>query len=166
MYNIVKWFTDCPYFNLFVSICSVISLLGIIKLNRQPRTKPVMNSSDAEIIIRTLITSTNMEKIKWYSVDKDDCEHLKNINIDGINFNYSYQCLHPNNHKSSLILIIKTQKDIRLYGCLDYSNSSFRLLAINKLNNSLSELLACISKNETLSDKDFAMQMLNDFTNP
>lgn len=163
MYELITWFTDCAYFNFIAGVCSMASLLTLIKLLKFNKLiNPVMSAREAELIINKLIAySKTASKQFWFSLDENVNLSFTKLNKNKINFSLSFQCFLSNKTDTYMMFIILTSNDIQyLYGCLDYTKSDMRLITTSKINPSLTNIMNLEEITLNMSDKEFSKELI------
>ena len=161
MYEIATWFTECPYFNLIAGICSIISTVAIIKFVCRRKTKPITSTDTAAKIVNSLIEMAEKYTDFWLSFGKDDLDKFPDLEGQRIDFSHSFFIMIDHSTDLPVFALIKTSKDIRLYGCLDKIKSSYRLLTTSSDTPALEKLLDLASAVQDLSNDEFSKQILS-----
>lgn len=164
MYELVTWFTECPYFNFIASVCSIGSAYAIIKFLRFRSPKPVMKKAHAQKIVNGIVKLSANATDFWFPVDHDDLSKMPELRTSTIDLKHSFQCFpHIDNSRNSQFILISSKNNILLYGTLDFLNSHPRLIANEKTVPELKILINSASRTEDLTDKEFSEQMLRQF---
>ena len=79
MYELVIWFTECPYFNFVASVCSIGSAIAIINFLYFRKPKPVTPSKDATEIVDILIKMTEKHSDFWLPFGTDDLDKFPDL---------------------------------------------------------------------------------------
>lgn len=161
MYEFVTWFTECPYFNLIASICSIGSAVAIINFLYFRKPKPVTTTKDATEIVNILIRMTEKFSDFWLPFGTDDLDQFPDLEGQKIDYPHSFFIMPDHSMELPVFALVKTSKDLRLYGCLDMIKSSYRLITTSSNTPTLENLLVLASAVEDLSDEEFSEQILS-----
>lgn len=161
MYEIATWFTECPYFNLIAGICSIVSTVAIINFVYFRKAKPVTSAKVAAEIVGILFEMAEKNTNFWLPFGKDDLDKFSDLEGQKIDYSHSFFIIINHSVHLPVFALIKTSKDLRLYGCLDMIKSSYRLLATSSDTPALEKLLASASAVQDLSNDEFSKQILS-----
>ncbi len=161
IYNLVTWFTECPYFNFLSSFCSIGSAIAIINFLYFRKPKLKINPAETQKIIDKLLAAASQDPkifIPMALSDFDDFPDLKGKRMEAASSFYIQLST-----KTDLLFfaLIQTNSDLRLYASPDILQASFRLIATNKTNSDLNKLLSFAAKINTLSDEEFLKEVLS-----
>ena len=165
IYNLVTWFTECPYFNFLSNLCSIGSAIAIINFLYFRKPKLKINPSDSQKIIDKLLVAASQNpkiSIPMDLADFDDFPDLKGKRMEAT---LSFYIRFRDKTDHLFFALIKTNSDLRLYASPDILQASFRLIATNKTNPDLNKLLSFAAKINTLSDEEFLKEVLGKMKN-
>lgn len=165
IYNMITWFTDCPYFNFLASLCSMGSLLSLFIIIKRfkPKFTPVSTNSHASLIVQKLILMYDTHYSDWFNFESEKITLIPDMKNKNINLSASYEFLINNHNSLANFNIIKIKKNLLLYGCLDVLKPDYRLITTGKHTPQLVELYKLVNSSKTISNHTFSEEILRIF---
>lgn len=157
IYKVVVWFTNCPYFNLIASTCSILSFFGIYLILKIPKPKSTLDKSTVNSIVEKILMLSQTNQIEWLPCGTSDVESIQGYKKLDINLANSFSSFLGDGSVEAFL--IDTNSCILLFITADFLSSAPRFICNSNTFPTLDKIIKIANPNKNLSDEDYLKQI-------